>query len=50
MALGENAIVLDRTIDTHVKSLRAKLGEGAVLIETVRNVGYRFRKASGDEL
>jgi two-component system phosphate regulon response regulator PhoB len=31
-----------RTIDQHVKRLRAKLGEAGRLIETVRGVGYRF--------
>jgi two-component system phosphate regulon response regulator PhoB len=41
-AIGEDAIVLERTIDVHVKSLRKKLGEGGELIETVRGVGYRF--------
>jgi len=31
-----------RTIDTHVKRLREKLGSVGVYIETVRGVGYRF--------
>jgi two-component system alkaline phosphatase synthesis response regulator PhoP len=31
-----------RLIDTHVKSIRRKLGVGAGLIETVRGVGYRL--------
>ena len=32
-----------RTVDVHVRRLRAKLGaEGEHLIGTVRNVGYRF--------
>lgn len=32
-----------RTVDVHVRRLRAKLGEGhASLIQTVRSVGYRF--------
>lgn len=31
-----------RTVDVHVRRLRAKLGQQAHLIETVRNVGYRF--------
>lgn len=35
-----------RTIDTHVRRLRAKLGEHADLIETIRGIGYR---AKGDE-
>ncbi len=44
-AIGEQAVVLERTIDVHVKSLRRKLGEAGPLIETVRGVGYRFQKA-----
>ena len=31
-----------RTVDVHVRRLRAKLGHEADMIETVRNVGYRF--------
>jgi len=31
-----------RTVDVHVRRLRAKLGEADGLIGTVRNVGYRF--------
>jgi two-component system phosphate regulon response regulator PhoB len=41
-AVGD-AIVLERTIDVHIKSLRKKLGEVGQFIETVRGVGYRFR-------
>ena len=43
-AIGEDAVVLERTIDVHVKSLRKKLGDGGDLIETVRGVGYRFHE------
>ena len=32
-----------RTVDVHVQQIRAKLGEHADLIETVRGVGYRLR-------
>lgn len=32
-----------RTVDTHVKRLREKLGAGRDAIETVRGVGYRMR-------
>ncbi|MCS6851492.1 MAG: response regulator transcription factor [Gemmataceae bacterium] len=42
-AIGEGAIVLERTIDVHIKTLRRKLGNNE-LIETVRGVGYRFRE------
>lgn len=31
-----------RTVDVHVRRLRAKLGDQEALIGTVRNVGYRF--------
>jgi two-component system phosphate regulon response regulator PhoB len=41
-ALGDDAIVLERTIDVHIRALRKKLGPYAALIETVRGVGYRF--------
>jgi two-component system phosphate regulon response regulator PhoB len=39
---GSDITVTARTIDTHVKRLREKLGEAGPLIETVRGVGYRF--------
>lgn len=44
-ALGEDTLVLERTIDVHIRSLRKKLGEKADIIETVRGVGYRFRES-----
>jgi two-component system, OmpR family, phosphate regulon response regulator PhoB len=43
-AIGEDAIVLERTIDVHIKSLRKKLKDAGELIETVRGVGYRFHE------
>jgi len=39
---GSDVTVTMRTIDTHLKRLREKLGPGGDLIETVRGVGYRF--------
>jgi two-component system phosphate regulon response regulator PhoB len=45
-ALGDDAIVLERTIDVHIRALRKKLGQFANLIETVRGVGYRFHDPS----
>lgn len=33
-----------RTVDTHMKRLREKLGDAAAHVETVRGVGYRFRR------
>jgi two-component system, OmpR family, response regulator RegX3 len=41
---GESFDTFDRTIDSHVKNLRAKLGarpDGGPYVETVRGVGYR---------
>jgi two-component system phosphate regulon response regulator PhoB len=43
-AIGPDTIVLDRTIDVHVRSLRAKLGDHSWVVETVRGVGYRFAR------
>jgi DNA-binding response OmpR family regulator len=45
---GESFDTYDRTIDSHVKNLRAKLGarpDGGPYIETVRGVGYRAARA-----
>src|SRR6185312_6247343 len=42
---GMSGDVTTRTVDTHVKRLREKLGEAGVYIETVRGVGYRFTPA-----
>ena len=39
---GSDITVTTRTIDTHVKRLREKLGRAGDCIETVRGVGYRF--------
>ena len=38
--------VTQRTVDTHVKRLRDKLGAESKRIQTVRGVGYRFLKAN----
>ncbi|QZY51374.1 winged helix-turn-helix transcriptional regulator [Leucobacter tenebrionis] len=38
-----------RTVDVHVRRLRAKLGEHEGLISTVRGVGYGFARARVDE-
>lgn len=35
--------VNSRTVDTHVRRLRSKLGVAGIYIETIRGVGYRFR-------
>jgi two-component system phosphate regulon response regulator PhoB len=43
-AIGDGAVVLERTIDVHIKTLRRKLAAAGEYIETVRGVGYRFRE------
>jgi len=40
--------ITTRTVDTHVKRLREKLGEAADYIETVRGAGYRFADEPGE--
>jgi two-component system phosphate regulon response regulator PhoB len=39
---GSDVTVTPRTIDTHLKRLREKLGHAGNSVETVRGVGYRF--------
>jgi two-component system phosphate regulon response regulator PhoB len=39
---GRDITVTVRTVDTHMKRLREKLGPAGDLIDTVRGVGYRF--------
>jgi two-component system phosphate regulon response regulator PhoB len=39
---GIDADVTTRTVDTHIKRLRTKLGAAADYVETLRGVGYRF--------
>jgi two-component system phosphate regulon response regulator PhoB len=39
---GMSAELETRTVDTHVKRLREKLGSGRDLLETVRGIGYRL--------
>ena len=35
----------DRTVDVHIRRLRSKIEDSThTFIETVRNIGYRFRK------
>jgi two-component system phosphate regulon response regulator PhoB len=37
-----------RTVDTHIRRLREKLGAVGESIETIRGVGYRFREEGGN--
>jgi two-component system phosphate regulon response regulator PhoB len=45
---GYQPDVNSRTVDTHVKRLRQKLGKAGALIETVRGLGYRLTELDGD--
>ncbi|HXU80725.1 MAG TPA: response regulator transcription factor, partial [Polyangia bacterium] len=45
---GYQPEVNSRTVDTHVKRLRQKLGQAGALIETVRGLGYRLTDQDGD--
>jgi two-component system phosphate regulon response regulator PhoB len=44
-----HADVTTRTVDTHIKRLREKLGRAGSYIETIRGVGYRFRSAHKED-
>lgn len=48
-AIGDDMVVLERTIDVHIRSLRQKLGDRAKAIETVRGIGYRFSRELSDD-
>ncbi len=45
---GIDAEVTTRTVDTHVKRLRQKLGSAGDYVETIRGVGYRFADHPGE--
>ncbi|MDD4962254.1 MAG: winged helix-turn-helix domain-containing protein, partial [Candidatus Marinimicrobia bacterium] len=39
---GNEKIVVDHTVDVHIKHLREKLGKYATLVKNVRGVGYKL--------
>ena len=45
---GYDAEVMSRTVDTHVRRLRSKLGTASAWLDTVRGVGYRIRSPLGE--
>ena len=44
---GYSVTIDTRTVDTHMRRLREKLGEHAMYLETVRGEGYRFILPAG---
>ena len=46
---GYSDQIQTRTLDTHIKRLRSKLGEFGECIETIRSHGYRFTESAGPE-
>jgi len=41
---GYDTVITTRTVDTHVRRLRCKLGKSSTAVETVRGFGYRLRE------
>jgi two-component system alkaline phosphatase synthesis response regulator PhoP len=41
---GADVVVVDRTVDVHIRKIREKLGNESDAIETVKGVGYRYRE------
>lgn len=41
---GDDYEGTDRTVDVHIRRLRKKMGESAAWVETVKQIGYRFRE------
>ena len=41
---GNDKIVIERSVDVHIKNLREKLGDYGVYIQNVRGVGYCFSR------
>jgi two-component system phosphate regulon response regulator PhoB len=44
---GYESVIDTRTVDTHIRRLRDKLGPAAELIDTVRGFGYRMVQPQG---
>ncbi|MCE1188700.1 MAG: response regulator transcription factor [Ignavibacteria bacterium] len=42
---GDDVVVGARTIDVHIRKIREKLGSKDYLIETLKGIGYRFKKS-----
>lgn len=46
---GNDKIVIDRTVDVHIRHLREKLGRYGSYIRNIRGVGYKFEPESNDQ-
>ena len=40
---GTDVVVVDRTVDVHIRKIREKLGDDASSIETIKGVGYKMK-------
>jgi two-component system phosphate regulon response regulator PhoB/two-component system alkaline phosphatase synthesis response regulator PhoP len=45
---NEDKIIMDRTIDVHVKNMREKLGAAGEFIKNVRGVGYKYDESKDE--
>jgi two-component system, OmpR family, phosphate regulon response regulator PhoB len=50
-SIAEGSMVLERTIDVHIKTLRRKMGQAGSpeLVETVRGIGYRIKEVGASK-
>jgi len=44
---GEDVMVIDRTIDVHIKKIREKLGAYSNCVGTIKGIGYKFQNLNG---
>ncbi len=47
---GNDKVVIERTVDVHIRNLREKLGDFAAMIRNIRGVGYQFSTKGEEEL
>lgn len=41
---GDDKMVIDRTVDVHIKHLREKLGKASIFIKNIRGIGYKLEE------
>jgi two-component system alkaline phosphatase synthesis response regulator PhoP len=44
---GEDVMVIDRTIDVHIRKIREKLGNYSHFLITIKGIGYKFENLNG---